>query len=110
MMTTLSQAAAVLIEVKNRDCLWCEEPVLDTERMVLMQYMGPESTEMRRFHHACSARSILGSLGHLKKTCHCYGGDLEDPPGLTKREAAEAAYRFFLEIEAPDLLPCTTGS
>lgn len=46
-------------------------------------------------HYECSMRLVIGSVGHQHKTCFCYGGDHEDPPGMTKREAARAALRLF---------------
>jgi hypothetical protein len=44
-----------------------------------------------RIHHECLIRAVVGSVGHQLRRCSCYGGDEEDPPGLTKREAARLA-------------------
>lgn len=41
-------------------------------------------------HRECELRQVLGSLGHLLHQCSCYGGDQEDPPGLSVRDAARA--------------------
>ncbi len=46
-------------------------------------------------HRECAARSAIGSVGHIERRCSCYGGDVDDPPGMSKREAAAAALRLF---------------
>jgi hypothetical protein len=46
-------------------------------------------------HYECGMRLVIGSVGHQKKQCVCYGREDEDPPGMTKREAARAALRLF---------------
>lgn len=45
----------------------------------------------RPVHRECVIRSIVGSVGHQEGRCSCFGGTEEDPPGMTKREAARAA-------------------
>lgn len=47
------------------------------------------------FHRACWLRLIFGSVAHIEKRCSCYvpGSDESDPPGLTRRQAAEAALK-----------------
>lgn len=71
-------------------CLWCDEPVLETDARERMGYMGQHGVEERWQHWECAARSVLGSVGHLRGKCSCFGGTEEDPPGMTKREAARA--------------------
>lgn len=46
-------------------------------------------------HYECGMRLVVGSVGHQNKTCFCFGGQDEDPPGMTKREAAREATRLF---------------
>jgi len=46
-------------------------------------------------HLECGARSVIGSVGHQMKWCSCFGGDKEDPPGMTKRQAAIAAFELM---------------
>jgi hypothetical protein len=53
-----------------------------------------EETEIY-YHKNCFIRTIVGSLGHLRKQCNCYGGTLEDPQELSLREAANAAVREY---------------
>lgn len=71
----------------NQTCVWCDEPVLPGEP--LAPFNG--ST----MHYECGLRSAVGSVGHQTRRCSCYGGTEEDPPGLTRREAARAAMTFF---------------
>ena len=63
-------------------CLYCGEEVLPRE-----QSRGTS-------HEECSARAVLGSVGHLLGLCSCHGGPgtYDDPPGLTKRQAARLAW------------------
>lgn len=80
-------------------CLWCAEPV------------SPEETDpvCLFYHRECQLRSTLGSVGHQLRRCPCYGGDLEDPPELSKRDAARAAvllHRALAGRPFPLGLPC----
>jgi hypothetical protein len=68
-------------------CPWCEEPILDGETLA-PNYVQPT-------HYECGLRGALGSVGHQRKRCSCYGGDEEDPPNMTRRQAAVAAALFF---------------
>jgi len=65
-------------------CDFCDEEVLPSERAKELQNGDA--------HYYCLVRSVVGSVGHQLGKCSCYGGTLEDPPGLTKRQAAIAAY------------------
>jgi hypothetical protein len=47
------------------------------------------------FHEACYLRGMVGSVGHQLGTCSCHGGGDGDPPGMSKREAARAAFQLF---------------
>lgn len=74
-------------------CLWCTEAIEDGDAGVVMpcvREMGAAAT-LEPEHRDCFIRSTIGSLGHLRGQCSCYGGDQEDPPGMTMREAATAA-------------------
>ena len=72
----------------GQKCLHCEEVIVQGEEGEIM-------LDGRPIHRECLVRSVMGSVGHQKKTCSCYGGSEGDPPGLTKREAAIAAAAFF---------------
>lgn len=71
----------------GQPCLHCQEPVQQGEpgRMIIT----PDGR--RPVHRECLLRMLCGSVGHQKMECGCFGGDKEDPIGMTKREAAKAA-------------------
>lgn len=68
-------------------CLWCKEPIQE----------GDTGTLSRRdpLHYECGLRSAVGSVGHQKRQCSCFGGNQEDPEGMTKRQAAIAAATYW---------------
>lgn len=53
------------------------------------------------FHVECGLRMIFGSVGHQLHKCGCYGGDEDDPEGMTRREAAAAAVRLYYKVHFP---------
>ena len=80
-------------------CLYCGEPIVESDRGLLLP-QGCISDEVRDpvncpIHLECMIRSAVGSLGHLRRTCSCFGGEEEDPPNMTKRQAAIAAFNEF---------------
>ncbi len=79
-------------------CIWCCEPVMEQEphekRAVLDQaaLAGCDlALAVCVIHRACAVRWRMGSVGHQQKKCPCYGGTEGDPPGVSKRAAADAA-------------------
>jgi hypothetical protein len=72
-------------------CDWCEEMILSDDLGVILPSTESDTT----FHRCCFLRSLIGSAGHQKQTCACYGGTEEDPPDMTKKQAAEAATALF---------------
>lgn len=67
-------------------CPHCDEPIAADESG------WGESPQGQWFHVECMARMLMGSIGHQLALCSCYDGDYEDPPTLTRREAAKAAF------------------
>lgn len=72
-------------------CSWCDEPIDDTDHGYV-----PSDGDGDPIHAECSIRQVVGSVAHQTQTCSCYGGTLEDDPGLSRREAAHEAARLFL--------------
>lgn len=70
-------------------CVWCDEPVLEGEQ--------DRRRPNEAWHAECGIRSVLGSVGHQRGLCTCFGGPgtMDDPPGLTKRQAAKAAQEEY---------------
>lgn len=74
-------------------CLYCGEEIAPGDGVPITGPDGPEA-----MHRACLLRTVVGSVGHIKKACHCFGGCEEDPPGLTKRQGALAAEKLYLRV------------
>lgn len=70
----------------SEPCPWCDEAIASADSRRLMSGCPPWHTE-------CFVRSMLGSVAHQRRRCGCYipGSTEDDPPGMTKREAARAA-------------------
>jgi hypothetical protein len=51
-------------------------------------------------HLNCFMRQTIGSVAHQLKQCRCYvpGSTEEDPPGMTKRQAADAAVAVYDQL------------
>ena len=64
-------------------CRYCDEPVEGT-------FM--ELEDGSKLHVECNFRMIAGSAAHQLGECSCVGGSREDPPGLSKRDAARLAF------------------
>jgi hypothetical protein len=78
-------------------CLYCNESIADDDSGIIMGYLTVDGPRRVPEHRECLLRHIFGSVGHQLGTCSCHGGTEEDPPGMTKREAARAAVRLFEE-------------
>jgi len=72
-------------------CTWCDEPVEPGQQ-------HPDFAQPT--HIECGFRAVGGSVAHVEHRCSCYvpGSVEDDPPGLTKREAAKAALRAFARV------------
>lgn len=78
-----------LKELRDRRlCLRCEEPLSEGG-----------ASRSGDTHQECLMRAVLGSLGHQRMRCSCFGGTEEDPPHMTKREAALAAVGYAYVYE-----------
>ena len=69
-------------------CRHCGEPVVEGDT-------GTADSLELVLHYECGLRLAIGSVGHMKGLCSCFGGTEEDPPGMTRREAAIAAARYW---------------
>ncbi len=72
-------------------CYHCEEAISIGDNGFQDQMFSGTAMEKVFIHLECKLRTIVGSASHLLKKCSCYGGDWEDPPELSKREAARLA-------------------
>jgi hypothetical protein len=86
----------------GQPCLWCEEPIQEGDKGVTMPHYGTDTcggVKEMPHHIECMLRQTVGSVGHQNGTCWCFNkiNPVDDPPGMTKRQAAIAAYKLFQE-------------
>ena len=86
-------------------CLRCEEPIVEGDSGVMVLVgkgqLGPlVAVRPEPMHWACWMRGIIGSLSHIEKQCGCFvsGSDHNDPPNVTRREAAELALAAWEQL------------
>lgn len=74
-------------------CHYCAEKVTAKDYGFLVPTSSGNEDPEAPYHHECFIRMIVGSAGHIQKRCSCYtnAAPEEDPPGLTKRQAAMLA-------------------
>lgn len=46
-------------------------------------------------HRECAIQNVVGSVGHQKGICSCFGHQDVSEDGLTRREAAKRAYAYW---------------
>jgi hypothetical protein len=78
---------------RKENCDWCDEPVLAGE-----QHQGFRTP----MHFECGMRQATGSVGHILGRCSCFHGPTrwEDPPKMTRREGARAAFALWMQIRS----------
>jgi hypothetical protein len=76
-------------------CAWCEEVIEEGDRGQVIDHFGEDGVSETPYHRECLFRTIIGSVGHIRGKCSCFGGDQEDPEGMSKREAAIAACKEY---------------
>lgn len=77
-------------------CIWCSESIVEGDSGIIIDLIdGTSQPKDAIYHRECFLRTVFGSLGHQMQVCGCYGGQLEDPPGISKREAAKTAVAFY---------------
>lgn len=74
-------------------CLHCGEPIAIEDSGVIMPFLDSTGPRQAAEHRECLLRQVFGSVGHQRGLCSCNGGPgtMDDPPGMTNREAARAA-------------------
>lgn len=81
------------------NCFYCEEPIIETDSGVISSNELP-------MHYNCFLRGIVGSVAHLQKRCSCFipGAHEGDPPGLTKRQAADMAVQVWSALAVTQMI------
>lgn len=72
------------------NCKYCDEEILPGETVP-----GERAPNLYDLHHECAIRIVIGSAAHHLNECLCFGGSREDPPGMTRRQAARLALETF---------------
>lgn len=78
-------------------CGFCQEPIEAGDRGCTIPHVGDGPVRDMPYHFECHMRLVTGSLAHQQHRCSCYGGDEHDPAGMTLRQAAQAAFRYWLD-------------
>lgn len=84
----------ILIEAEEiavptgQTCPHCQEPFAEDD--LGMRFIGGYTV-----HRECNIRATIGSVGHQLRACSCHGGDYDDPPGMSRRDAATLATMIF---------------
>lgn len=81
-------------------CLHCEELVDYGDHGYIRPYLGTDGKRYVAVHRECDFRLSMGGVECLKRQragTHVVGDHEPDPPGLSKREAAQASWDFFEE-------------
>jgi len=80
----------------GESCLYCDEPFDEAagdsgKAMPLIPADG--LPQVRHAHKECMFREVAGSLAHLERRCHHYGGEGNGTPGMTQRQEALEVWR-----------------
>jgi hypothetical protein len=78
----------------GESCISCEEPILAGEQGFIDAGGQPS-------HYECFMRAVIGSVEHQMKGPHGCDRTCQDADGLTKRQAARAAVRYWEKKTLP---------
>jgi len=86
----------------GQPCIYCQEPIQDGDQGFLMPCIAADPSRQDEMaglavpvHAECLMRMVVGSVGHQTGRCGHFGGEMDDPAGMTKRQAARAACETF---------------
>lgn len=75
--------------------MWCDELIAEDDAGVILPYVTENATVGMPHHVNCFLRSVVGSVGHQMGHV-CNDPDAaNDPPEMTRRQAADAAVAMF---------------
>ena len=74
----------------GRKCEYCCEPIGKNDSGLVYDDGSP-------IHRNCHLRQVIGPVAHIELRCGCFvkGSTEADPPGMTRRQAADAAVEAF---------------
>jgi hypothetical protein len=77
--------------------------VLDGEPYEFINVIEADHSHCREpIHRECGIRRTVGSVGHQTGRCTCFvhnGEAYDDPPEMTRRQAARAAADVFFKMQ-----------
>lgn len=75
------------------ECCHCSE-IIEAGDTGIMYANGPVA------HRNCFLRATIGSVAHIRRRCSCFvpGSTEDDPPGMTRRQAADAAVGLYEKL------------
>jgi hypothetical protein len=76
-------------------CAHCGEAIAEDDCGITMPHLSAAGASISTYHLNCYLRTVVGSVGHQKWRCSCYGGHEDDPPEMTRRQAADAAVALY---------------
>lgn len=80
----------------RRLCGHCAESIEASDYVGTVALTSDERPSAIPLHGECFIRLLVGGVNHMKGICHCTGGaEPPDPPWMTKREAALAAFLHY---------------
>lgn len=87
----------------GQPCTWCGELIVNGDRGFITNALDVVGHLKRvPIHRECELRSVIGSVGHQLGKCRCYvvapAPAMDDPEGMTKRQAALAAFELFVKL------------
>jgi hypothetical protein len=79
----------------GESCLYCGEPFSEEagDSGQAMPFGSADGFRIVYVHKECMFREVAGGLAHHDKRCHCYGGDGNETPGMTRRQEAVEVWR-----------------
>jgi len=77
-------------------CALCDERIASVDRGTFIYAVSDDRPgRVQPVHVECSYRSVMGGIGHQKRTCTCFGGKDDPDMGLTRRQSALEVWRLF---------------
>lgn len=78
----------------HSSCAFCGESILPHEMRSPIEAVSADGGTVG-YHYECGFRNTMGSVGHLRGDCPCNGQEDVSEVGMTRRQAAKAAWAYF---------------
>ena len=81
----------------GQPCLFCEEPIAEGDRGVIMRWIAEGQWGVRPVHAECELRDVMGGIEHLTAPPDHPVGSCYEGSTLTYRQSAVAAWAWLHE-------------